>query len=70
MTDISRYFDWAATSPSDSEILREALELTLDAWGNPSSIHSCGKEAKTLFDSARKSCAKTLGVNESDLYFT
>ena len=30
------YFDWAATSPADEDILRQAMELTLKDWGNPS----------------------------------
>ena len=42
------YFDWAATSPQDKEILRESLEITLEKWGNPSSAHSSGKEAKEV----------------------
>lgn len=70
MIEISRYFDWAATSPSDEKILKEALELTISNWGNPSSIHSGGKEAKALLDSARELCAKTLGVKSNDIYFT
>lgn len=64
------YFDWAATSPSDSEILKEALSETLENWGNPSSIHSAGKEARNILESARNKCAKALGVNANTLYFT
>lgn len=70
MTDSEHYFDWAATSPGDKEILRQALELTLDDWGNPSSVHQAGKAAKTLFESARESAAKALGVKPSSVFFT
>ncbi len=35
-----RYFDWAATAIPDEEILREALEESLNFWQNPSSAHS------------------------------
>lgn len=70
MTESEHYFDWAATSPGDKEILRQALELTLDDWGNPSSVHQAGKNAKTLFESARESCAKALGVKPSTIFFT
>lgn len=70
MTDSEHYFDWAATSPGDKEILRQALELTLDDWGNPSSVHQAGKTAKTLFESARESAAKALGVKPSSVFFT
>ena len=40
---IEHYFDWAATSPADEDILKEALEQTLEFWGNPSSTHEVGK---------------------------
>lgn len=70
MTESEHYFDWAATSPADKEILREALELTLDDWGNPSSIHQAGKNAKALFEAARETCAKALGVKPANIFFT
>lgn len=64
------YFDWAATSPADPEILKSSLEETLEKWGNPSSVHAAGKEAHELLENARNSCAKTLGVPANTLYFT
>ena len=70
MTESEHYFDWAATSPADKEILREALELTLDDWGNPSSVHQAGKNAKALFEAARETCAKALGVKPANIFFT
>ncbi len=72
MTDeqTERYFDWAATSPADKMILREALEETLFAWGNPSSVHSAGKEARELLEEARNRSAKALGVKPEQLFFT
>jgi cysteine desulfurase len=69
-TDLNHYFDWAATSPSDEDILRMSLSDTLNAWGNPSSIHSAGKEARTLLESARSKSASALGVPADKLYFT
>ncbi len=70
MTDISRYFDWAATSPQDKQLLTEALNETLENWGNPSSSHKAGKEAKDLLEKARVSCAATLGVKPESVFFT
>lgn len=70
MTESEHYFDWAATSPADKEILREALELTLDDWGNPSSVHQAGKNAKALFEAARETCAKALRVKPANVFFT
>src|SRR5574344_160522 len=66
----NHYFDWASTSPSDKEILTESLNESLEKWGNPSSIHSVGKEAKDLLEKARTKCAKILGVSSEKLFFT
>lgn len=70
MKEYEHYFDWAATSPTDEDIVKEALEETLNAWGNPSSVHGVGKEAKKLFDDARARAAKAMGVPENTVYFT
>ena len=70
MTDKEHYFDWAATSPTDEDILREALEESLKDWGNPSSSHQAGKNAKILLDKARTIAAKAMGVKEDNIFFT
>ena len=70
MNNKDHYFDWAATSPADEDILKEALEDTLKCWGNPSSTHTVGKEARELFESARQRAAKALGVKAETIYFT
>lgn len=67
---ISHYFDWASTSPCDKQILQEALDKSSIAWGNPSSVHSAGKEARTLLENAREDCTKVLGVKKENLFFT
>ena len=64
------YFDWAATSPADEDILRDSLEETLEYWGNPSSSHEVGKKARELFESARVRAATALGVKPECVYFT
>ena len=64
------YFDWAATSPADEDILKEALEETLECWGNPSSTHAVGKKARELFEAARTRAAKALGVKPETVFFT
>ena len=66
----SHYFDWAATSPADEDILKQAVELTLTDWGNPSSTHTVGKNARTLLEQARERAAKALGVPAGTIYFT
>lgn len=66
----SHYFDWAATSPADEDILKQAVELTLKDWGNPSSTHQVGKNARALLEEARERAAKALGVPSDTVYFT
>lgn len=67
---IDHYFDWAATSPADEDILKEALEETLEYWGNPSSSHEVGKKARELLEEARTRAATALGVKPETIYFT
>ena len=67
---IEHYFDWAATSPADEDILKESLEETLEYWGNPSSTHAVGKKARELFESARNRAATAIGVKPECVYFT
>lgn len=64
------YFDWAATSPADEDILKESLNETFECWGNPSSTHAVGKKARELFESARNRAAAALGVKPENIYFT
>lgn len=64
------YFDWAATSPADEDILKDSLNETLECWGNPSSTHAVGKKARELFESARARAAAALGVKPDTIYFT
>ncbi|MCR4954676.1 MAG: cysteine desulfurase [Treponema sp.] len=70
MNNKEHYFDWAATSPADEDILKESLELTLENWGNPSSAHQIGKNARTVLEQARERAAKALEVKPENIYFT
>ncbi|MCR4735403.1 MAG: cysteine desulfurase [Treponema sp.] len=70
MKNTEHYFDWAATSPADEDILKEALELTLENWGNPSSTHQEGKKAKIILEEARERAAKALNVKAENIIFT
>ncbi|MCQ2612064.1 MAG: cysteine desulfurase [Treponemataceae bacterium] len=72
MTSINydHYFDWAATAPADGEILRSALEQSLELTANPSSAHAAGIAARHALEDARKRCAKLLGVKETQIFFT
>lgn len=70
MTDSTHYFDWAATAPADPGILREALDFSLEHWGNPSSIHGAGSDARDALEGCRADAAKVLGVPAETVYFT
>lgn len=70
MINTEHYFDWAATTPADSDILHEALDYSLEHWGNPSSMHQAGVDAHQALDETRERCAKVLGVSKDTLYFT
>jgi cysteine desulfurase len=63
------YLDFNATTPIQAE-LKSALPEVLEVWGNPSSIHWAGQQAKTLLRDARISIANSLGVSPLELIFT
>lgn len=67
---MSVYLDWAATTPPDPDILAEALDVSLRAYGNPSSVHAAGKEAAGILAEARARCANALGVKPETIVFT
>jgi cysteine desulfurase len=64
------YLDNAATTPLDPEVLDAMLPMMKQNFGNPSSIHSYGREVKTAIENARKSVAKYLNVSPSEIFFT
>ena len=68
--DISKYFDWAATSPADPQILKDSLEIALENFANPSAVHNQGQKARKAFEEARAKAAEVLGVKAEHVYFT
>ena len=64
------YADNAATTPVSSEVIAAMQPCFESVWGNPSSLHAKGREAKKMLDSARESIAHTLGCEPSEIYFT
>lgn len=70
MQNTSCYFDWAATAPLDEDIIKEALELSINNFGNPSSVHDLGIKAKKILSEARTTASKALNVKPENLYFT
>ncbi len=70
MISKEHYFDYAATSPVDEEILTQALKTSMEHWGNPSSIHEAGTDARKILEEARSRAAKALGVKPQTVFFT
>ena len=64
------YADNAATTPVSCEVIAEMMPVFENAWGNPSSQHRKGYEAKEVLDSARARIASVLGCKDSEIYFT
>ncbi|MBA2331040.1 MAG: cysteine desulfurase [Flavisolibacter sp.] len=64
------YFDNAATTPLDKEVLEAMLPYMLEHFGNPSSIYSYGRETRMAIENARKSVSKTLGTTPGEIFFT
>ncbi len=64
------YADNAATTPVSREVIDAMLPCFKDCWGNPSSLHSKGREAKELLDSARERIAKVFNCAPGEIYFT
>jgi cysteine desulfurase len=64
------YLDNAATTAIHPEVISAMLEVLQNDFGNPSSTHSFGRSAKTLLESARKSIAKLLNAQASEIIFT
>jgi cysteine desulfurase len=64
------YFDNAATTPLDDEVLAAMLPYMKGTFGNPSSTYSVGRMAKLGVETARKKVAQLLGVTPATIYFT
>jgi cysteine desulfurase len=64
------YLDNAATTSIDKEVLKSVYEVMESHYGNPSSIHTHGREVRTLIEKARKSVASLLHASPSEFFFT
>ncbi len=64
------YFDYAATTPVDEEVLKAMLPYFNKKFGNASSIHSFGQEAIAAIDKAREKIAKLFSCDFSEIIFT
>ena len=64
------YLDHAATTPTRPEVVKAMLPFFADAFGNPSSIHSYGQEAKGAMEEARTKVAELIGARSEEIIFT
>ena len=64
------YFDYAATTPLDSEVLEKMLPYYKENYGNADSLHAFGRKAQTAVDFARDKVAELIGAKPSEIYFT
>lgn len=64
------YLDNAATTQLDTEVLEAMMPYFSTHYGNPSSIHSYGREARIAIEKSRKEIANMLGARPGEVFFT
>ncbi len=64
------YFDNAATTALDPEVIKVMIDVMENNFGNPSSIHSHGRQVKTIVEKARKTIANLFHVSPAEIFFT
>jgi len=64
------YFDNAATTALDPQVLETMMPYLTEKFGNPSSIYSYGRESRMAIETARKTVAKILNAHPAEIFFT
>lgn len=64
------YLDHAATTPVHPEVIAAMLPYFHNNFGNPSSVHSFGRDARKAVDEAREKVAKAIGADAREIVFT
>jgi len=64
------YFDNAATTCLDPQVLEAMMPYLTSCYGNPSSIYSYGRESRLAIENARKTVAKILNAHPAEFFFT
>ena len=64
------YLDNAATTPLSEEVIDAMVDVMKINFGNPSSLHSFGQEAKVLIENVRRQVADYLHVSPAEIIFT
>lgn len=64
------YADYAATTPVKPEVVDKMMTVYQTHFGNPSSIHSQGRDARSLLDASRRTVANYLNAQPNEVVFT
>jgi cysteine desulfurase len=64
------YLDNAATTPIDPQVIAEMMDALTHLYGNPSSIHADGRNARAAVEEARKKVAKFINASIGEVFFT
>jgi cysteine desulfurase len=64
------YMDYAATTPVHPEVVKAMIPYFSEKFGNPSSMHTCGQEAKSGVEAARARVAAFIGARPEEIVFT
>ncbi|WP_144604294.1 cysteine desulfurase family protein [Algoriphagus algorifonticola] len=64
------YFDNAATTAMDDRVIEAMLPFMKNHYGNPSSVHSHGREVRSAIEKSRKKVAELLNTTPAEIFFT
>ena len=64
------YLDYAATTPTHPEVVAAMLPYFSEAFGTPSSLYTCGQEAKEALAKVRARVANLIGARSEEIVFT
>lgn len=64
------YADYAATTPVKPEVIEAMTKIYETHYGNPSSIHAQGRDARRFLDESRRNVAQLLNANTNEIIFT
>jgi len=64
------YFDIAATTPIDNQVIDLMHQINSEYFGNPSSIHAIGQKSHNLIEKSRINISEVLNCKSSEIFFT
>ena len=64
------YLDYSATTPLDAQVIEAMVEVFASRYGNASSVHSFGREARSVLEQSRDRVALWIGAKSDEVFFT